>query len=305
MARDYTTTQMLTTLKKRAMVPSSQDTYQDSDLLSVLDDTIIDYVVPLIMDNREEFFVEKADTSIGSDSSFDIPVRAMGIVLRDILRVTSGGDVYSIARLEPEDLEYYNNASSYQKNVFYLENDKVYLLGSYNDSDSIRLKYYRRPNNLVAESACAKVSSVVGNVVSCESVPSTWTTADTFDVIKGSPHFRSLGDEQSATDVDTTADTITFTSAPSGIEAGDWICLTGTAPVAQIPYDAYSLLIEKASHTILTDLGDLEGAQVKERLVKQKEDSLVSLVSNRTKGENRKIINRQNMSWKRGWYWGY
>ena len=73
----------------------------------------------------------------------------------------------------------------------------------------------------------------------------------------------------------------------------------------QVPYDAQSLLVEKSAQIILIELGDMEGAAAKEKLIGRKEDSFVSLSSNRTKGENRKVINRYNLAWKYGVYWGY
>ena len=292
---DYTTTELIAKLKKRGMIPTSQDTFQNEDFLRFLNDELLFYIVPFVMSLREEFFVTYADETIGSSSAFDIPSRATGVKLRDLEVITTNGDVNSIPRIEPEDREQWSDSSRNDAG-FYLRNDQIILLGNYNSTDSLRKHYFRRANELVLQSACALVSSVSGNDITCSSMPTSWDIDDTFDVIKGSQHFRSRGDDQTITAIDTSAKTLTFTDAPDGIAAGDWICLAGQSPIAQIPYDCFPLLVYKTAAEIIRSNGDHEAAKVKDAAVEKIEKYLLGMLSDRVEGENRKLVNNENFA---------
>jgi hypothetical protein len=284
------------------MVPTSQSTFSSSDFLRFLNDELVHYIVPLIMSVRQEYFVATQDTSIGSTTSFDIPERAVGTKVRDILLLTSGSNQYSIPRLEPEDVEEFNDNVT-ANNAFYLQNDSIIIKGIYNSSDSLRVKYFRRPNELVATSSCALVTSVSGNVATCSSIPTTWTTSMLFDVIKGKKSFISKGDDQTVTDINTTTNEITFTSIPTGVVAGDYICKAQESPIPQIPYDCFPILIMKTAASILRSLGQDKDAEQKEKKIAEMKESVIGLLADRTEGEPRKLVNKDNMAIDHGSFW--
>jgi hypothetical protein len=292
---DYTTTELIAKMKLNGMVPTAQSTFSASDFLRFLNDEVLHYIVPMIMSVRQEYFVASEDTVMGSTTSFNIPERAIGTKIRDILKVTTGGNQYSIPRLEPEDVDEFNNNIA-NGEAFYLQNDSIILKGINNSNDTLRTKFFRRPNELVATSACALVSSVSGNIATCSSIPTTWTTSMLFDVIKGKKSFISKGDDQTVTDINTTTNEITFTVIPTGVVAGDWICLAQESPIPQIPYDCFPLLIMKTTASILRSLGQDKDAEQKEKKIAEMKESIVGLLADRTEGEPRKLVNKDNFA---------
>ena len=298
---DLTTTGLIDKLKKRGMIPTSQQTFQNSDFLNFLDDELKHYIVPLVMSTREEYFVKITDETIGSTTSFDVPERAIGGKLRDLKRVSSN-NVYSIPRINSDDIQRFNDISLVE-NGFYLESNLIKLLGSFNTADELRISFFRRPNTLVLQSSCALVTSISGNDVTCSSMPTTWDTDDLFDVIRGKSQFSSRGDDQSVTALDTSAKTLSFTSAPSGIVAGDWICLAKESPIPQIPYECFPLLVLKTAAVVTRSIGDDKGAKAKEEKCTEMRDSILGLLSERVEGEPQKIVNNHNLAWRNSRYW--
>jgi len=298
---DYTSTELIARLKSKAMVPTAQVTFQNDDFLDFLNDELKVYIVPFLLSVREEYLVAIENKTIGTSTTFTIPERAIAGKLRDVLLVTSSSDEYSIPRLTPEDVEDFDSSSLGR--AFYIENDGVKILGNYNSSDILRLKYFRRPNELVLPTSCALVSSVNGSSITCSSMPSSWLVTDTFDAIKGSLHFSTKGDDLTISAINTSAKTMTFDSIPSSLAVGDYICKAGESPIPQIPYELFPLLILKTAASILRSQGDEKGSIAKEQKCMEVTQSFKGLFSDRVEGENQKIVNKNNAAWASGSFW--
>jgi hypothetical protein len=82
---------------------------------------------------------------------------------------------------------------------------------------------------------------------------------------------------------------------PTTLVAGDYIALAGTAPVVQLPNEAYPLLETHTCRRILVSLGDYDGAKMLDDAVQAEEKGLKLLLEPRIQGEPIVIINRSGL----------
>lgn len=247
------------------------------------------------MEVREEYLVVNEDVTVTAGTSeYYIPERAVGGKLRDVAFADGNGGYKPLTRLEPENIDVITSDSS-GIGGYYLLGNKIVLAGS--PSGTMRVSYYQRPNRVVATTAVGEITAINTStrVVTVSTVPSTFTTSLSYDFVKGKPGFDTLGKDFSASAVG--ASSVTFSSTlPTGLAVGDFVCLAQETPVAQLPVELHSLLAQRVSATILHALGDPK-AKAAYELAADMEKRLLKILSPRTEGSNRYVMNRYGVGW--------
>lgn len=299
MSIDYTTNELLSTLRLLPLMPSVQALFNDSDLLTILTFEMVSKIYPLIDNQAEEYFVTLNDIPYNqSQLAYPIPSRAIAGKLRSLSFVDSNNNEIRLPRLRPEDIMSNVNATGLAINPalwgFYLSNNNVQLyLGSYQGSSQaykfLRMRYIRQPNQLVAVADCGQITAIVGNVVTVNAVPGTFTTAEGYDMMSNVPNFNALQDDSVCTVISGT--NMTFTKIPTDplgnvlLQVGDWICLSGQSPVAQIPFmPGYDLLLQLAAAKCLEIHGDTQGFNVAMSQAADMKNYFISVMSPRVDG---------------------
>ena len=299
MAIDYTTDALLSTLRLLPLMPSVQALFSNDDLLTILTFEMTSKLYPMIDNQTEEYFVVRDDIPYNTSMhTYPLPSRALAGKLRSVSFVDSNHNEIRVPRLRPEDIMSNVNATGLAINPalwgFYLQNNDIVLyLGSARGSSSsyktLRLRYIRQPNELVATLDCARVTLISGNSVTVSNVPSTFSTLVTYDMIGGQPNFTALQDDSVCTAI--SGLTMTFTSIPTDhlgnvlLKVGDWICLSGQSPVAQIPFSpGYDLLLQLAAAKCLEIHGDTQGFNVAMSQASDMKNYFLSVLSPRVDG---------------------
>lgn len=316
MALISTTDQLIVQIKRRAMVPTSQDTFTNADFLEFADEELQTRILPMLLSVREEFLVTTEDIPVvdGIDK-YEIPDRSVGRNLRDVLfspdsTITASSRIYSLARLEPEQIPWQQNSSrSALDFLFYMMDDFVVLHPQpRGNPGTLRLVYHRRPNDLVLTTEAARITSIPnGTDIVVNAIPATFTTSELYDFTAFKGGFRSKGDNQTATVIDTGTNTITFGAGlptnENALSVGDWVGLQCQSPVAQIPRELQPVLAQAVAVKCLEALGDRQGMQVAEAKLQQIfEATKNNLITPRTRGEPRKIV---AANYFRNSYWDY
>ena len=160
------TSDLITSVQRRAAVPEAQITFSDTDFYGFADEEIESKLIPLILRNMSEYYVYDCPYNITSgQNAYAIPTRAIAGKLRDV-QVISSTDPDSITpleRLEVTDL-FSSTSSSYRvlikKSGFYLKGNNVIMYPTPNYTENIiNLEYYIRPNTCVDPSVCAQIQS--------------------------------------------------------------------------------------------------------------------------------------------------
>lgn len=175
----FTSNTLIESIKNRALIPSTQQTFTSADLLRFANEEMLIGIVPLVERFHEEFFIfEEATPLISNQRSYEIPYRATGNKLRSLYLLDAQQNRFPMTRVSADNLEYYQG-NGYGQSIygFYIANNTVNLLNvSSQDSNSKLLySYYMRPNKLVDETRVVKVASVAPSTGTNFSTPGGFT----------------------------------------------------------------------------------------------------------------------------------
>lgn len=287
----FTTANLLSSIGRRSFMPVNQLTYSEAEILSLADEVTKTHILPNINGIREEYYVTYKDTAIvANQAAYPIHARAFGMIVREVHIIDAAGNVVSnLPRIEPEEVTSYVAGAV---NNFYLRGDNIVLdRPPAVASNSIRQFFFLRPGDLVLVEDAAVISSIDtgANSVTVSTIPSDWVTGDIFDFIKkdGAHGYRSI--DNTSTNIAST--TITFSSLPSDLAVGDYVSVSGTSPLIQMPPEYQPVLAQLVAAEILESMNQPGAAKAKEKanellVIAQK------AITPRVVGEDRTIANQ-------------
>jgi hypothetical protein len=312
MVIDYTTDGLISSIKRRITLPDAQNLYVDADLIAFMGDELSSTIVPLVHSVQQEYWVVRQDVPLLPNVlTYTIPVRGVANGLRLLTLVDMNGNEIAFNLLRPEmTASTYNWLSPYSTSTLYgfnMEDDHVVMFPKSfvtNPTMSLRFRFERQPSQLCATSDAAVITVIAGNVVTVNNIPSTWTTAMQFDIVKGIPSFTSKGDDLTVTLLDVGTSQITFSALPSAVIVGDWIAGAGTSPIPQIPYQLFPYLAQCVATKCLEGMADLEPHAVAARKQEQMKEDILKLLQPRDMGNVQTIVNRGGL-FDSGQFWGW
>lgn len=154
---------LIRSIKRRAFIPSSQETFTDEDLLEMATEEINLGLVPLIQRMHEEHLVYYTEVVLDpSKKRYPIPARAHGNKLRDVALIDENDNAFEMHRYSLNELSDFSNTTAYiNARGFYLENNDIILTNfQTNFGQKLRIYFYMRPNSLILESNGAVINSV-------------------------------------------------------------------------------------------------------------------------------------------------
>lgn len=273
-------TELISALKICGSFPTSNDLFSTSDFLVLLNMQLKSEITPMMLKLNEEFFLQTKDFTISQGSSYRIPTRAIGAKIRDLSMVDAAGNVTPINRLFEEDRP--TGASGY-----YMLRNSVELSNDFT-GNTLRMKVFGRPSTLVETSSCGQITSIdtVLNQVVVSSAPSTFVTNAVVDLVQNNNPYDLLAMDYSLTGVSGT--TLSFSSLPSGLAVGDWVCVATQAPVPMVPDEVHPLLIQSALCRTLSSKKDKIYEQELATLERMKED-IVNMLDPRVENNSIKF----------------
>jgi len=157
------TADLIRSIKRRAMIPTSQETFTDTDLLEMATEEINLGLIPLIQRMHEEHLVYYIDIKLEiGKKRYPIPSRAHGNKLRDVALIDENENVFEMHRYSLNELSDFSNTTAYiNARGFYLENNDVILTNfQTNIGQNLRMYFYMRPNCLILESNGAVIETI-------------------------------------------------------------------------------------------------------------------------------------------------
>lgn len=309
MAFVYTSDELVSSIKIRARVPTSQRTFTEAQIRKLCDEEIGIGLVPKILAVRENYFLKSYETAVTSGvSEYRIPSRAIGVKLRDIQIRDSSGNVSQVNQIAYEERGYYvNNGNNGNLPVYYIQNNSVVLVPTPSTSNqyTLELPYFIRPSSLVAVSACGLISSIdrEAKEVVVAAIPSTITSDTLVDLVKADGGFECAAIDQVVT---VSGTTITFEDdLPTSLAVGDYVALAGETPIPQIPAELHVLLALRVTVTILESLGFVNEMKAAQAKLQEAEASAQHLLSPRSDGNPKKLNNRRGILRSRSSGWNY
>jgi hypothetical protein len=146
----YSGESLIADVRRRAMIPNSTSVLSDSDILSFLNDEMLEYIVPLLIGTAEEYLVvsspsRSSDEALIDENGgryFDIPEDAVGGKLRDF-QVQSINSWISLPRVEPENASQFFTYGALQGYLF--QGKRAYMVPIPTAAATLRFLYYKRP----------------------------------------------------------------------------------------------------------------------------------------------------------------
>ena len=273
-------TELISALKIHGSFPTSDDLFSDADFLSLFNHQMKVEIVPMMIKLNEEFFIQYKDYTITQGSSYRIPSRAIGSMLRDLKIIDGSGNQTAVARLFEED-------RPLNKSGFYIVRNSIELSSDFT-ANTLRMKYFARPSSLVLTTDCAQVVSVdyLTSSVVVSSVPSDYANGMLADFVQNNNPYDALGIDYAITGISGT--TINFDSLPSGIEVGDWVCTANESPVPMVPDELHPVLVQSALCKTLSSKKDKSYRDELETLMRVKEDA-INMLDPRVQDNSNKI----------------
>lgn len=295
---DYTTVGLLAEIRRRGRVPTLASDFSDSELLLIADTCMRETFVPLIMRCRADYYLRSADqTLVANQQNYPVPTRA---VLNSVRKVewidTSGSEMELFPKAVTEASAYSDPGTP----LYYgIQDDIIVLMPAPNAAlGTLRVHYEYRPAKLVSSGYFTVDSTTSTTVTLTESV--TYTAASRYDFIKKDAPFALLGIEADPTGTGT-GTTLTFPAAdvPSRLAAGDFMCLPGETPVAQIPAELHSTLALASAIECMWEYSPDEAALQDQRLQRSLQQ-WEGLLAPRMRGRQPKQVNRNSAIRRRG-----
>lgn len=298
---------LIRTIKRRASLPSSQETFSNEDFLEMATEEVNIGLMDQIMVARGDYLVQSTDVVLRDNVfAYPIPDRAVGNKLRDLSIVDSTGKVvYEMAQISLEELNEFEGPYTLQtRNTFYIENNNVVLTSqTLSPGYKLRMYFYIRPNKLVVNERAAVVGSIITNgattEVSVTTVPKNFTTQLKYDIVgaKSPNKIKSYDLVPASINLNTktwtfnTAD-ITNTAGDIVFEVGDFLSQAEETIVPNIPTELHPIVAQRVAVACLESMGDEQNKQSAERKLASMEKAALRMIVNRVEGAPRKIRQR-------------
>ena len=309
----YTVDGLVASVLNKYIVPISQNTVTTQNIVDLLDEEMRSTIVPVINSVHEEYWVHLNDvTIIQNVNNYDIPQRCVAGMLRDVVFVDNNGNELNVSQLSPVQIKSgfpYGPPLPVYGFGYYMQDDQVVLFPPQRSAAlafKLRLKFFRRPNNLTLTTNCGQIVSINGNILTLSYVSPDWSTSTTFDIIQNNPQFRSMSDDTQITNVSGNMITLSMSAADvvtNGIAAGMWVCPATTTCIPQIPYEAFPLLVQRGIMRVAESYMEVAAVQAAEKRYIEMKDNLVKMIEPRVQGGTKTVINPDSKVRFRG-FWG-
>lgn len=266
----YTYSDLISQVELDAFVPQGQSTWQPADILRVASSVIETEILPLILKTKGDFYLVKESIVFDSEGYARIPSRAIGNAIAEVRGPNFGPVHHDIITVGQK------------------------LYGQSVKGCSLECWYYLRPGKLTSVFGTITAVDSTSGIVSCSSVPTSYTTSLRFDFIRAQGGYEALSIEATCSNVDLVTNQMTFSSLPSDLAVGDYIVVADTSPVPQIPVELFGLLSHLTAIKMYQSNGDFEAANVLDKKTKNLKDNALSLICPR-QAKNSKAIVRPNL----------
>ena len=287
----FLTEDLVESVKQRSFIPISQSTFTDTQIIALLNEELRLSLVADILGAREDFFLTTKQTSIiANKDHYLIPNLCIGNNLKAVFIVDSSGNRKMIERRDVDRSDELSVTGEPEK--FYFEGDEIVLMPKPSmATDSILFSYFRKPNQLIATSSCAKITAV--NTVSSlttltvdTDLTASLSVGSQVDFLRGkNPH--TLWSEEvaitaiTATTIEVLAANIMDVDGSIEPAIGDYICPSGYANIVMVPEEFVPVLAQMGAARALAALGDLNKWQSAKAIAEQMRMEALKLIRQR------------------------
>jgi hypothetical protein len=295
-ARKYTGEELISAVRQIGMIPDTGSTgTEDADILKYINEAVSVYLVPRLLKTRENYFIQRERTTLGSSTRYVIPHRALYQKLRDVFYIDSSDNRYVLVSVPPGHRTYYSESGAVSPIGYFLEGNYVVLVPEDTTglSGSLEFVYFSRPGEVVKTTSCGVISSVnTGTkVITCTAdVSALFSAGDSLDV-----HSPNSGGELrqwdltvslvSTTDVTVAEEIDGSVFGTTALAAGDYVCLAEEAALPALPREFHPIIARAAAVSVSEAIGDVNGIKVHTQLFEQQLHHALGATESRVEGK--------------------
>lgn len=312
----YSSTELVSNIKRRCAVPTSQLTYTDADFVALANDELQGEVVPLIMACRENYFVTHTDIVTTSTGLIDIPTNAVGAKLRNVTYKQQDTPLV-LANLPCIDLDIVAGVGFSNLNTlagFFVEGNSLvlYPTTSVPTGTNMRLYFYERSLVLTDSANFGQIISIdeLANTIVLSFLPYQWTTGTQLNALSSLPNFKITSALMTVVSVSSPS---VIVDSVAGLSVGDYVSEYGYSAIPQVPVEAHALVAQLTAALALEGLGDKDGAAVARSKADVLKKNLLVMISQRVDGSVKKVMSAsgglrlnaglgRSGGWGRGWF---
>lgn len=311
------TLELLASIRQNAFIPAAQSTFTDVQTLASATGQLRGYILPKLMSRRGEFYAgAPARVSVpvleGVDT-YRIPTRAVGAKVRSARLLDPLGNPTHLNTYELEEVQRWPTTSPGTPHGLTIEGGSIRLYPKPQGLAGwvLEISTFLRPAALITPNMAMEIVGTEATTSGTTDVLFPTGTAPIFgflaperyDVVEASSPFETRAADVSVLDVDD--DGVYLRVEVSGVfsaPAGSWLCVSGTAPVVQLPLEWHPMLVLKTAASQLSSLGDMAMAAAKLKELEGFEENSGPLVTPRRDDAARKVKNGMN-KWRTGGAW--
>lgn len=301
MSSFLTSSTLIASVQRRAMIPANDVTFQSADFLALANEEMQIGLVPTVIQVHQEYYVTTTTVPLSVNVSvYEIPYRAIGGKLRNVFFKDTNGNLYQMTRVSNENQPYFQATTvSNRLLAYFVKNNGIVIVPAVgtNATGSLVFDYFLRPNELVDVTQVSTIKSIaVGantTTFTVDQIPSAFSTTSAMDMLQTNPGHKTFTFDVFPTNVNTGALTLTFnnTDVPLGLGVGDYFALAGQCIIPQVPTELHSVLAERVAARCLEALGDQAGLQAANQKIAEMEQKTNVLIDNRVEGSPVKVVN--------------
>lgn len=288
---DFLVEDLIESVKDRSFAPISQNTFEDEDILRILNEEQLRVVAKIIKVREDFFYARSSITMTANKDHYRVPKQASGNALKALFWADSGGNKRLLTRRDIDRIHEYSTNQG-ESGSFYFEGDEVVLMNPPGGGDSLLFVFSRRPNRLILTEECAKISAVntaAGTTTFTvdTDLSATLSVGDEVDLLSANSPFTLWSEEVAITSVNSTAiavaasDIYDVDGATVEPQVNDYICPVGYSNIPMLPIEFHPVLAQRGACRMLAAMGDLNKWNAAMSELKMIEADALDIIKNR------------------------
>lgn len=309
MAVDYTTTALLTNVKRKCQIPTGDTKLSDANILAIADEEMRSYVIPNLLQTGQDYYSTQCTIAIvANQQDYLLPIPANASTIVNVGVVLANGRIQPLHRVATDHIDQWASDTGTIPQEYAIQGNRIVVLPTPTDATaSLRVQFEESPGRLVATTDCRLVTGVAGSVISFGSAPpAAWTATSIVSCVMSGPPF---GTRWGYADVSAVGATDVTVGTPMWGDVADtsystmyadYVCAWNETCVVPLPEAWHPVMLYAASSTVAREYGDTGLADYLRQEVDVRIGRMVASANNRVRLDAPIVFNRSSPM-RSGW----